>query len=267
MGKCPNCGQETVRTEDWSCQWCGYPLLSGSYKKISKTYRQLKEERLPSPLEVEEPEPEPVMEAELEPVSEPEAVSEPEPEPEPEPVLEIKPEAESTPESIPETAAKPKPRIKRKPAAKRKSTPKSNPAAKSKPAAKAEPAPEPESEPEAELEPVSEPEPTPASIEVTVADLLFAYEADGETADARFADQILRVTGVVDRVEVKDTLDINYITLTTAETNLLQHVRCTFDKKYGPDLNQLEPEQMVTVQGKYDGSIIDICLRDCVLVH
>ena len=263
MGKCPNCGRETARTEDWCCQWFGYPLLSGSYKKISKTYRQLKEERLPSPLEVEEPEPVPVLEAELEPVSEPEAVSEPEPEP----VLEIKPEAESTPESIPETATKPKPRIKRKPAAKRKSAPKSKPEAKSKPAAKAEPAPEPESEPEAELEPVSEPEPAPASIEVTVAELLYAYESDGEAADARFADKILRVTGVVDRIEVKDTLDINYITLTTTETNLLQNVRCTFDKKYGPELNQLAPGQMATVQGKYDGSIIDISLRDCVLVH
>ena len=73
MRKCPNCGQTAERTEDWACQWCGYPLLSKSYKKIPKTYRQLKEERPP------EPEPEP------EPVAEPEPVPEPEPEPVPEP--------------------------------------------------------------------------------------------------------------------------------------------------------------------------------------
>lgn len=46
MPNCPNCSQPTARTEDWACQWCGYPLISGGYKKIPKTYRQLKEERL-----------------------------------------------------------------------------------------------------------------------------------------------------------------------------------------------------------------------------
>lgn len=46
MPKCPNCGQETARTEDWACQWCGYSLLSQSYEKIPKTYEQLQEEKL-----------------------------------------------------------------------------------------------------------------------------------------------------------------------------------------------------------------------------
>ncbi len=45
MARCPNCGRETRRTIDWCCQWCGYPLFSGSYKKIDKTYKELKEER------------------------------------------------------------------------------------------------------------------------------------------------------------------------------------------------------------------------------
>ena len=46
MRKCPNCGQPTARTEDWACQWCGHPLLSDSYKKIPKTFKELKDERL-----------------------------------------------------------------------------------------------------------------------------------------------------------------------------------------------------------------------------
>jgi hypothetical protein len=70
----------------------------------------------------------------------------------------------------------------------------------------------------------------------------------------------------VDRVEVKDTLGIYYMTLTTAETNILQDVRCTFSRQYEDDLSRLTRGQTVTVLGKYDGSIIDICLRDCVLV-
>ena len=211
MPKCPNCGQMTARTEDWACQWCGYPLSSNSYKRIPKTYKQLQEEKRPkqrAPVR-DEPEPEPV--AELEPEPEPVA----ELEPEPEPVTELEPVAE----------------------------------------------PEPEPEPVAELEPV------PAAIELTVEELLSAYEVEGVAADAKFANKILRVTGITDRIEVKNILNIHYIYLTSAKTNLLQHIRCVFDEKYGAELNKLTRGQRVTVQGKYDGSIIDISMRDCVIVH
>jgi hypothetical protein len=42
---CPNCGQQTLRTKDWVCQWCGYPLLSKAYKRIDKKYNKLQEEK------------------------------------------------------------------------------------------------------------------------------------------------------------------------------------------------------------------------------
>ena len=235
MPKCPNCGQKTARTGDWACQWCGYPLLSESYKKIPKTYRQLKEEKLhKQKLPVREDISEPAPELEPEPVVEPE----------PEPVAELEPEPVVEPE--PEPVVEPKPKPKPEPKLKRKSKPK--------------PKPEPVVE--------SEPAPAPAEIEITAEELLLAYEADGATADAKFANKILKVTGVVDRIEIKDALGIYYITLISAEkTLLLQNVRCSFDKKYEPELNQLTSGQTVTVQGQYDGSIIDISMRDCVLVH
>ncbi len=213
MPKCPNCGQKTARTEDWACPWCGYPLLSGSYKRIPKTYKELKEEELP---EQESP-----------------VLEEPEPISEPEPVAELEPE----PEPIPEP----------------------------EPVAELEPEPVPEPEPEPVLE--SEPEPTPAAIELTVEELLSAYETEGVAADTRLANKILKVTGIVERIEVKDTLDICYINLSSAARDLLQNVRCVFDKQHGPELDQLTTGQTVTVQGKYDGSIMDICMRDCVLVR
>lgn len=260
MARCPNCGLETARTKDWACQWCGFPLLSGSYKKIPKTYRELKEERLPQPLVVEEaePEPTPVVESELEPASESEAELISETEPDTESVS----EAVAEPISEPEPAVKPKPKAKRKPAAKSKSaassTTKSKSTTKYKPVAKPKPA--------AEAE--AKPKPASADIEITVAELFSAYEIDGVAADARFANQILRVTGVVDRIEVKDVLGIYYITLTSAEENLLlQSARCMFDKKDADELNQLTKGQTVTVQGKYDGSLINTRIVDCVLVR
>jgi hypothetical protein len=45
MAACPNCGRQTLRTKDWACQWCGYPLISRAYKPIEKTFKELQEER------------------------------------------------------------------------------------------------------------------------------------------------------------------------------------------------------------------------------
>lgn len=111
-----------------------------------------------------------------------------------------------------------------------------------------------------------EPEPMSAEIEVTAEELASAYETDEETADARFGNKILKVTGLVNRIEVKDTLDIHYITLSD-EKNLLQSVRCMFDKGHEGELNQLTKGQRVTVQGKFDGSIVQLRMRHCVLVR
>ena len=191
MPKCPNCGLDTLRTEDWACQWCGYPLLSSVYKMIPKTYRQLKQERLY--------EAKPILESK--------------PEPEPEPVLESEPE------------------------------------------------PVLESEPEPVLE--SEPE---SAMELTVEELLSAYAKDRDAADIKFAKKLLRVTGVVAMIDVKDMLDTHYIRLTTAERNLLWNVRCIFDKKHASVLQQLAIGQTATVQGIYNGSIIEIRMMNCIIV-
>ncbi len=274
MKKCPNCDREAVRTEDWSCQWCGYPLMSGSYKKIGKTFKELREERLPpqpvmQQLEAEtmpaaepiaEPEPEPALEAEPEPIAEPEpepaleAEPEPIPEPEPEPALDVGPE--------PAPESKPKPR--RKPVTGRKSTAKSKTTTEAK-------SPKSTTKPKTAARTKSAPKvetgPAPADIEITVDGLLSAYATEGEAAGARFTNKIIRMTGVISRIEVNDTLDIYFITLNGAEEGrLMQGVRCIFDRQYVPELNQLTSGQTVTVQGKCDGSIIDLSLRDCLLV-
>ncbi len=262
MPKCPNCRQETARTEDWACQLCGYPLLSESYRKIPKTYRQLQEEKQHKTYEQEssareEPEPasepEPELLSEPEPVRQPESVSElePEPVPQPEPAPEPEPELMSEPEPVPQP--EPAPEFEPEPVPQPESAPEFEP----------KPVPQPESAPE--LEPESEP--MPPEMEITVGEVLSAYEENGEAADAKFANKILRVTGIVKRIEAKDTLDIYYITLTDVEkTLLLIDVRCFFDRKHGPELSLLTSGQTVTVQGKYDGSMINIRMSDCFLV-
>ena len=222
MPKCSNCGRETLRTEDWACQWCGYPLLSRAYKTIPKTYEQLKEERLHKPEPIAGPEPEPEAESVLEPGTETVLESEEEPIAGPEP----EPEAESVLEPGTETVL------------------------------------------ESEEEPIAGPEPEPeaVAIELTFDELLSAYAMDETAADERFVNKILKVTGIIDRIAVNDYLEFYYINLTSVENNQFEHIRCFFDKKYGPELNQLITGQKVTVQGRYEGSIMVMRLKGCVLV-
>jgi len=301
MKRCPNCAQETLRTSDWVCQWCGYPLLSGSYKNIAKTYRELKEERMPQHHRVEEEleatfQPEIELNTEVEVGLESEIESQIESDPESEIGLQIESDPESE-LSLPseeiepemEQVNEPKKKTIRKPATKKKSTsnskdkaekevtPKSkaiteaNPkktttkrkaTAKSKPVSKAEVESSPVQVTETEIE-LSSP-----SLEITVDELLSAYENDMEEADVKYSNQLIRITGVIDRVEVKDTFNIYFINLVSSDTNrLLQGVRCVFDSDSGSELSRLVIGQTVTVQGTFDGSMIDISLKDCRLIN
>jgi hypothetical protein len=241
MKHCPNCGQPTARTEDWACQWCGYPLLSDSYKKIPKTYKQLKDE-----LRHEQ---EPDVSVTPEPAPPPTPATKPEPEPQPEPTPEIVPEPEPAP--------------------------KTEPVLEKEPVFEPEPAPQVEPVLEAETEPVSEPEteeeiePELATIdvEITVERLRSAYGEEGTAADAKFINKTLKITGVVDKIEIQDALDIHYIIINSEAKSLLQNVRCHFNRKHASELNQLTIGQTVTVQGTFDGSIMDLRMRDCFLVR
>jgi len=96
--------------------------------------------------------------------------------------------------------------------------------------------------------------------------LYSAFSTDEAAADARFTDKTLTVTGVVDRITVNDIHGIYYIILASAEKKEQWNIRCTFDRKYGAQLNRLTAGQTVTAQGKYDGYKLNILMRDCVLV-
>ena len=253
MPRCPNCGQKTSRTQDWACPWCGYPLVSGSYREIPKTYEELKAERLQQAAVVEveaeavvEPEPEPVAEVEVEP--------------------EVKVEAEAVVELEPKPKAKPKP--------KRKS--KAKPKAESKPEPELEVIVEPEPEPEAKPKPKRKPKAKPRAksgsevisdaMPITIDQMHLAYKMSRTAADEKFTDRILRVTGVVGRIAVDDIPDSPCVILTSPDREVSRNVLCVFDKKHVPELNQLTTGQAVTVQGKFDSCTINILITDCVLV-
>jgi hypothetical protein len=107
MAACPNCGRQTLRTKDWACQWCGYPLISRAYKLIDKTFKELQEERSLGSAPVD-------ADTDDEPQEDNEFEEEVEPEPEPEPERKRKPESKRKSEPTPPPPPKPKFRFFRK---------------------------------------------------------------------------------------------------------------------------------------------------------
>jgi len=140
--------------------------------------------------------------------------------------------------------------------------------------------PEPESEllsepesvsaPKSELVAEPEPELTPTAIEVTVEELCSAYETDKVATDTKFTGRIIKITGIVGRIidgfVLTDIPNTNVVVLDGADEEKGWFVLCEFDKKHGPELNQLTIGQMITVQGKCDSYKVDLHIRDCVLV-
>ena len=226
MANCPNCGQETLRTKDWACQWCGYPLLSGTFQQIQKTYKEIKAERLETavPLEADMPESDAIAAREA--VAEiPESVIESGPSGI-EPAGEVEPEAESFPDRGPtdDTGIT--------------------------------------------EEPVSEASITemPGVTSISVSELSRLCEANSENAEAWFAGGSLRISGEVGRIPRVESTENPSLILVDPEKSATKNVLGVFDKQYEEAINELSVGQMVTVQGKYDGCIINILVTDCVLI-
>ncbi len=291
MPDCPNCGRLTMRTKDWVCQYCGYPLLSKAYKALDKTYKELQEEEkakwkfvVPEPTgydlqeEVTASETRTTPAAETVPAPEPEAAvtpqqppspeTEPEPEPEPEPM--ITPPPDSYPE--PSHELEPGPTPQEAPIVEE---PKPQPIITPPPASVAPPAPEPgtgqqpgpEVAPEA---PADAPAPPLEDIgngtRLTVDQLNELFSGDRKAAGAALQGKSIIVRGQVSKVFVRDHIDVRYIILESLTKKGSWSVRCVFDKSAVPQLIRLNEGNEVTVRGYYDGFSKNVILKDCELV-
>lgn len=98
-------------------------------------------------------------------------------------------------------------------------------------------------------------------IDVTATELWEAYRANEVNADGRYKGQVVRVTGVVDKV-AKGLLGDPYVSLEAGDR---KHVRCNFEDSV-PALANIAPKQTVTLRGLGDGaSIGGPTLKRCVV--
>jgi ribosomal protein L37E len=269
MAACPNCGRQTLRTKDWACQWCGYPLISRAFKKIDKTFRELQEERGFASKSAEAETEQPELESELEPEPAPEPkprpmprpVSRPEPQPEPKPVSPVRPIPGPQPEPEMKSLPAPVTTPEQKPMVIPPAAPIILPAA-----SVPEPKPEIKVEPEAPPEPAIKLESISDGMEISADQLDALFRADKSGAHAKFSGKTLLVRGIVEKVFVREHLDIRYIVLKGSGKKMMWGLRCTFDKEESSKAGHLNEGEAVMVRGKYDGHSKNIMFKDCVLV-
>lgn len=289
MPKCHNCGRETMRTEDWACLWCGHPLLYGPFKRIEKTYKQLKGERLYRNKReagiILEQEQKTKPEEEMESKQDMEVIRGIQIEPELETgkeiaavqPIEVEPEKEIVTEEIGQSQLKITPAME-KGSIQEMETKTEVELEFDKEEAYSQTITETRAKTNQKIDKKAEKEAEliekretglvvePADIELTVGEVLKAYEENDIDADAKFINKTLRITGTVSLVDIKEGLNIQYIRLTGNSGDPWQSMQCMFDSKYIKAFEQLEKGQTITVQGRYNGSVIAIRMVDCILV-
>jgi hypothetical protein len=135
------------------------------------------------------------------------------------------------------------------------------------------PEPEPEVEPNGATEKPGEaarkskePQPAGEIINVTAGQLFAEYKANAVAADARYQGQVVQLTGIVDSID-RDMLDYPFVKLSSEDRGEMLRMRCTFPEKSEDKLLKLTAGQIITVRGNYDGYLVNILLKDCVLVE
>jgi hypothetical protein len=278
--------------------------LSGFYKKIDKTFKQIQAEREQKRETIETGEegtlaeeaggPEPEIEPERPPAPEPKLEEKPKTKPKPPPVRKPEPSpvldpnlelaTEPPPKSLPKSDAPPEvinlPGPKTEPEVAPEETPTAEPPPE--PVAEEAPEPEPQPEPVAEEVPPPAPRPEPApkapvepplkleSIEdgqeITVEQLDALYRANKTAAHARLTGKTLTVKGLAAKVFIRDNIDVRYIILQGAGKGGVWSARCTFNRESASQFSRLNEGETVSVSGSYDGYSKNILFKDCIIV-
>jgi len=112
----------------------------------------------------------------------------------------------------------------------------------------------------------SEPEPE-AAIDITIEELIEAYQQDDKLADERYNEKTLALTGVVALANIREDRDFQYVTVTGKDQNIFRSIKCLFDTGKAFQLQGLERGQTVVIMGRFRGSLTSMSLVDCSVIQ
>lgn len=102
-------------------------------------------------------------------------------------------------------------------------------------------------------------------VEITADDLDALFRADKSAANLKLNGKTIVLKGVVEKVFIREHLDIRYIVV-TGKKRLAWSSRCTFNKEDSIKASRLSENSEVSVRGKYDGYGKNVIFKDCQVV-
>ena len=104
------------------------------------------------------------------------------------------------------------------------------------------------------------------AIQVTATQLISDYQANEVSADAKYKDKTVQVTGTIQNIG-KDILDNPYVALSGNSSDLITSVQCMFDKSDEGQLATLSKDKKITLQGKVSGKLGNVLINGCSIVQ
>jgi hypothetical protein len=100
-----------------------------------------------------------------------------------------------------------------------------------------------------------------SEIVTTAAAILLEYETDEASANFKYLDKVVEVTGTVESIN-EDSLSV---TVYLKESDSVAGVICSFDRT-SVDLSGLSSGEVVRIKGICAGYLIDVVFNKCVLL-
>jgi hypothetical protein len=101
-------------------------------------------------------------------------------------------------------------------------------------------------------------------IKITAAELVGAYEADEAAANAKYLSKVVEVTGSVAEVNIQDSL--TFVNLSYPEA-MMGGVQVTVDQRSIEDAKKLKEGDNATFKGFCNGYLMDVVVKDAVLIE
>lgn len=107
--------------------------------------------------------------------------------------------------------------------------------------------------------------PIQPTVIVTADQLMSDYNANEVSADAKYKNNAVQVSGIVDTIG-KDIIDTPYIALKTGGQYSFSVVQCMFAKSNEPELASVSKGERMTLVGNVTGKLGNIILNGCRIV-
>lgn len=101
---------------------------------------------------------------------------------------------------------------------------------------------------------------------VSPQQIVAEYDANEIAADNKYKGKIVRITARVEDIG-KDIMDSPYITFSDNQQFSTRGVQCYFKKSEAAKLADVRKGQQVTIQGKVDGLLMNVFVKDSIFVN